>query len=54
MKSVLWYWVRPDGIAYPFKLVKTETFHHETQVRTYETIGVMAMNDFGTLVEVRP
>lgn len=48
--SVLWYWAPDDDAPHPFRTVKTATYDHQLQERTFQTLGIMAMDDFGTLV----
>lgn len=49
---VMWYWVQKQGLSHPFKWVELATYDFGTQARTYETVGAMAMDDFGNLVKV--
>lgn len=53
-KPWLWYWVRDEVFGHPFKRVKLAFYDPQTEERTYEDAGLMAMDDFGELVQVRP
>ena len=46
----MWYWSEAEGVRHPQRLVKTVTYDYQTQERTHDTLGVMVMDDFGTLV----
>lgn len=50
----LWYWVRDDVFGHPFKRVKLAYYDPAKDERKYEDAGVMAMDDFGDLVNVFP
>lgn len=52
--NYLWYWVRDEVFGHPFKRVKLAFYDPQTEERTYEDAGLMAMDDFGNLVNVSP
>ena len=47
---VLWYWTAEPGVHHPLRTVRTRTYDAQTEERTYQKLGVMGMDDFGTLV----
>ena len=53
-KPYLWYWIRDEVFGHPFRRVKLAFYDQQTEERTYEDAGLMAMDDFGELVPVSP
>ena len=48
--KVLWYWMPAPGVHHPLRTISTVTYDYQTEQRSYQTLGVMGMDDFGTLV----
>ena len=49
-----WYWMPVKDSPHYFKSVWLCLYDRVTAERSYPYVGVMAMNDFGDLVVVRP
>lgn len=49
-----WYWMPPKELSHPFRRITVVEYDRATATRSYIDAGVMAMDDYGTLVPVNP